>query len=78
MHLMYLEIWDFGLVFFRGAVFLPAEFTQAETTAYFYFSLPRHNFERLCLLRGKINLILIGTFLDIFHHPDQREFLNTT
>ncbi|PVH93073.1 hypothetical protein DM02DRAFT_733335 [Periconia macrospinosa] len=71
------EMWDLGLSFFGDAGSPPAEFIHAEARSYFDPSSLRHNSERLYQLSGKIDVILIAMFLDIFHWPDQKEVLNT-
>lgn len=71
------EIWNLGLSFFGDAGSPPAEFIQAEARCYPNLSALRQNSERLYQLIGKIDVILMAMFLDLFHWPDQRSVLNT-
>ncbi|CAI6339871.1 unnamed protein product [Periconia digitata] len=71
------EIWNLGLSFFGDAGSPPAEFIHADARSHLFGNSLRHKPERLYQLSGKVDVILMAMFLDLFHFPDQKEVLNT-
>ena len=67
------ETWALGLELFSDAASPPAQFMQADARTARYAESLRQNSEHLFLLSGKVDVVLMGMFFDLFHYPDQVE-----
>lgn len=67
------EIWALGLELFGDASSPPAQFVHADARTPRYEETLRANSQQLFDLSGKIEVMLVGLFLDLFHFPDQVE-----
>ncbi|KAF2193338.1 hypothetical protein K469DRAFT_744980 [Zopfia rhizophila CBS 207.26] len=67
------EIWALGLELFGDASSPPAKFIQADARTDRYAESLRANSEQLFQLSGKVDVVLMGLFLDLFHFPGQVE-----